>query len=93
MSRKYRIGDQRHAHFVTLTVLHWIDFFSRDEYRQVIVKSIQYCHIIKDLKYMAIASCLVMSTSLSVQPGQKPYVKGAPINIGASESSLQTGIK
>ncbi|MDB5256129.1 MAG: transposase [Chitinophagaceae bacterium] len=50
MSRKYRIGDQRHAHFVTLTVLHWIDFFIRDEYRQVIIKSIQYCQNNKGLE-------------------------------------------
>jgi putative transposase len=50
MSSKYRIGDQRHAHFVTLTVIHWIDFFIRDEYRQVIVKSIQYCQKNKGLE-------------------------------------------
>ena len=43
MSDKYRIGDQRHAHFVTFTVIHWIDFFIREEYRRVFIKSIEYC--------------------------------------------------
>ena len=50
MSRKYRIGDQRHAHFVTLTVIHWIDFFIRDEYRTVLIKNIQYCQQHKGLE-------------------------------------------
>jgi putative transposase len=50
MSRKYRIGAQHHAHFLTLTVLHWIDFFIRDEYRQVLIKNIQYCQQQKGLE-------------------------------------------
>jgi putative transposase len=50
MSRKYRIGDQRHAHFVTFTVVHWLDFFIRDEYKNVFIKSIQYCQQHKGLE-------------------------------------------
>jgi putative transposase len=42
MSNKYKYGDERHAHFVTYTVVQWIDFFIRDEYRQILVKAIQY---------------------------------------------------
>ena len=50
MSRKYRVGDQRHAHFVTLTVIHWIDFFIRDEYRMVFINNIKYCQQNKALE-------------------------------------------
>jgi putative transposase len=50
MSSQYRIGDQRHAHFVTFTVIHWLDFFIREEYRNAFVKSIQYCQQHKGLE-------------------------------------------
>jgi putative transposase len=42
MSNKYKYGDERHAHFVTYTVVEWIDFFIRDEYRQILIKAIQH---------------------------------------------------
>ncbi len=50
MSSKYRIGDQRHPHFVTFTVMHWIDFFIRDEYRKIFIKSVKYCQSNKSLE-------------------------------------------
>ena len=43
MSSKYKIGDERYAHFVTFTVVHWIDVFTRDEYRTIIIESLNYC--------------------------------------------------
>ena len=43
MSSKYKFGDDRHIHFVTFTVVHWIDFFIREEYRSVLIESIKYC--------------------------------------------------
>ena len=42
MSSIYRYGDERHAHFVTYTVVQWIDFFIRDEFRQVFIKAIRH---------------------------------------------------
>jgi putative transposase len=50
MSRKYRLGADHHAHFVTFTVLDWIDFFTRDEYRQIFIQSIKYCQEHKGLE-------------------------------------------
>jgi len=50
MSRNYKYGDPRHAHFVTYTVINWIDFFIREEYRNVLVQSIQYCQQHKGLE-------------------------------------------
>ena len=43
MSRKYKIRDQEKLYFVTFTVIDWIDIFIRDEYRNIIIESIQYC--------------------------------------------------
>lgn len=53
MSRKYRYGNERHAHFVTYTVVHWIDFFIRNEYRTILVDSIKYCQAHKGLELHA----------------------------------------
>ena len=43
MARKYAIRDQEQFYFVTFTVIHWIDLFIRDEYRQIFVDSVTYC--------------------------------------------------
>jgi len=42
MSSKYKIGDGQYAHFVTFTVVNWIDVFTRDEYRTIIIDSLNY---------------------------------------------------
>jgi REP element-mobilizing transposase RayT len=49
MSRYYRFGDHDRPHFITLTVVGWIDFFIRDEYRNIFAESIQYCQQHKGL--------------------------------------------
>lgn len=53
MSRKYKIHDQSQLYFVTFTVLDWIDVFIRDEYRNVMIKSIKYCQKHKGLEVYA----------------------------------------
>jgi putative transposase len=74
MSKKYRIGDQRHAHFVTLTVIHWVDFFIRDEYREVFIKSIQYCQQHKGLEVYGY--CIMSShIHLIVRAGEKELLE------------------
>lgn len=53
MSRKYKIRDQSSLYFVTFTVIDWIDVFIRDEYREVLIKSIKYCQQNKGLEVYA----------------------------------------
>lgn len=53
MSRKYKIKDQEKLYFVTFTVIDWIDFFIRDEYRQIFVDSVKYCQQNKGLEVYA----------------------------------------
>lgn len=40
---KYLITDKAGCYFVTFTVIHWIDTFSKKEYRDIIVDSLHYC--------------------------------------------------
>jgi len=40
---KYSISDQHATYFLTLTVVRWIDIFTRQHYRDIIVDSLNYC--------------------------------------------------
>ena len=40
---RYIIEDQQATYFLTLTIANWIDLFTRKEYRDVIVESLNYC--------------------------------------------------
>jgi putative transposase len=50
---RYFIKDQHSRYFLTLTVIHWIDLFTRREYRDVIVDSLKYCQVAKGLEIYA----------------------------------------
>ena len=39
----YQIQDQSKAHFITATVVDWVDVFSRKNYRDIIIESLDYC--------------------------------------------------
>lgn len=49
MSEKYKIKDSEHLHFLTLTVVGWIDVFTRKNHRLAIVSSLKYCQHEKGL--------------------------------------------
>jgi REP element-mobilizing transposase RayT len=49
MSRAYKFGDQTLPYFVTFAVVNWIDVFTRAEYVQVLLDSLQFCQINKGL--------------------------------------------
>jgi len=53
MSSKYKFGDPGELHFVTYTVVGWIDIFTRDETRQIVIDSLSYCHRTKGLNIHA----------------------------------------
>ena len=40
---RYFINDQGATYFLTLTVVKWIDIFTRVDYRDIIVNSLNYC--------------------------------------------------
>ena len=53
MSEKYKIRDNNKAHFVTLTVVEWIDVFTRNNHKIKIVESLKYCQEHKGLTIFA----------------------------------------
>lgn len=53
MGRKYKFNDHQKLHFVTFTVINWIDAFIRDEYRNTFYQSIKFCQENKQLEVYA----------------------------------------
>ncbi len=49
----YRIQDQQGYYFLTLTIVQWIDLFTRRHYRDIIVDSLNHCVREKGLKLNA----------------------------------------
>ncbi len=53
MPSSYIIKDQEALHFVTFTVHQWVDVFTRNDYVEIIIESINYCQKAKGLKVHA----------------------------------------
>lgn len=49
MSSKYKPGEDALAHFVTFSVIGWIDVFSRELYKEIFITSLKYCQEHKGL--------------------------------------------
>ena len=49
MSGKYKVGEDAIPHFVTFTVVGWIDVFSREQYKEFFVDSLKYCQENKNM--------------------------------------------
>jgi len=43
MKEGYIIRDQEKAHFITTTVVDWIDVFTRKSYKDVVIESLNFC--------------------------------------------------
>lgn len=54
---RYKISNQNAVHFLTLTVVHWIDLFTRKEYNYILTDSLNYC--IKE-KGLEVVSYVIM---------------------------------
>jgi REP element-mobilizing transposase RayT len=49
MSEKYKVGDQTIPHFITITVIDWVDLFTRAVYKDIVLDSLNYCREHKGL--------------------------------------------
>jgi putative transposase len=49
MSSKYKVGEDAIPHFVTFSVVGWIDVFSREQYKELFIESLRYCQENKGL--------------------------------------------
>lgn len=57
MSRAYKFSDQDGVYFVTFAVVNWIDVFTRKEYRDIVVDSLNFCK--KEKGLIIFAWCLM----------------------------------
>src|SRR5690606_38497892 len=53
MSRRYKFHDQDRLYFVTYAVVNWIDVFTRPEYKNIVLDSLQFCIDKKGLEVYA----------------------------------------
>ncbi len=60
MSR-YKIWEQQGLNYLTLTVVGWIDIFSRQRYRDIILESLRYC---RENKGLHVVGWVIMSNHI-----------------------------
>jgi REP element-mobilizing transposase RayT len=53
MSRKYKLADQQAPYFVSFATVNWVDVFTRNSYREILIGSIQTCQREKRLQVHA----------------------------------------
>jgi putative transposase len=61
MSDKYKTGDKQIAHFITFSVVEWIDALTRNEYKDIITESLAYCI---EEKGMCLNAWIIMSNHM-----------------------------
>lgn len=59
----YKIYDQTAWHFLTFTVVGWIDIFTRQRYRDILLESMKFCQEKKELQ---IGGWVIMSNHVHV---------------------------
>ena len=57
----YKIRDQSATHFLTFTVVGWIDIFTRQVYRDLLLDSMQFC---RNRKKLQIGAYVIMSNHI-----------------------------
>src|ERR1700676_985383 len=50
MSTKYKFRNQDQLHFVSFSVVYWIDLFIRNEYKEILLDSWKHCQAEKGLE-------------------------------------------
>ncbi len=53
MSRKYKFHNPTAAYFVSFAVVEWIDVFTRNEYKNIVLESLNYCQKEKGMEIYA----------------------------------------
>lgn len=63
MAGGHQIKNQNVLHFLTFTVVGWIDIFTRDTYREIIIESFEYC---KREKGLILYAYVIMSNHIHI---------------------------
>nr|WP_321450323.1 transposase [uncultured Carboxylicivirga sp.] len=57
MSRNYKFHNAEGTYFVSFAVVEWLDVFTRNEYKNIVIKSLRYC--IKEKGMELFAWCIM----------------------------------
>ena len=63
MSTGYKIVDQEALHYVTFQIVNWVDLFTRQVYRDIVIDSLKFCQANKGLEIYAF---VVMSNHIHI---------------------------
>ena len=53
MSRNYKFHNSDGVYFVSFAVVEWLDVFTRNEYKNILVENLEYCQKYKGLDIFA----------------------------------------
>ena len=76
MSDQYRVKNSESIHFVTFTIVDWVDVFTRSIYKQIIIDALAYCQQSKGLQihgYCLMTNHLHLMAS-SIAPAKLPDI-------------------
>jgi len=63
MSGKYKVGEDAIPHFVTFSIVGWVDVFSREQYKELFVESLKYC---QQKKGMVLHAWVIMTNHVNL---------------------------
>lgn len=69
MSERYKVTESHKPHFITSTVVGWVDALSRPEYKDIVVESLKYC---RERKGLLIHAWVLMSNHIHMIVSTKP---------------------
>jgi REP element-mobilizing transposase RayT len=72
MATSYHIKDPSALYFLTLTVIGWVDIFSRKIYRDMIIDNLDYC---RKNKGLVLYAYVIMTNHLHIVARAKPGYK------------------
>lgn len=53
MSRNYKFHNPEGVYFVSFAVIEWLDVFTRNEYKDILIESLEYCQAHKGMEIFA----------------------------------------
>ena len=59
MSRKYKFKEKDGAYFISFATVFWIDLFTRMEYFDIVIASLDYCRKNKGMEIFGTVLCQV----------------------------------
>lgn len=72
MSEKYKVRNDQALSFITLTIIDWIDLFTKERYSEIIIDSLKYCIKNKGLRLHAF---VIMSSHIHLIISMKEKFK------------------